>query len=52
YFQNFTSMDEVVTAYFLRSLCYPLFMNWRLSMKVLDDVKKVLSFFNLVAKLS
>ncbi|XP_026823927.1 protein SHQ1 homolog isoform X2 [Ooceraea biroi] len=43
WFQNFTSMDEVVTACFRRSLCYPLFRNWRLSMKVLDDVKKVLS---------
>lgn len=43
WFQNFTSMDEVITACFRRSLCYPLFRNWQLSMKVFEDVKKVLA---------
>lgn len=36
-------MDEVVTACFRRSLCYPLYRNWELSMKVFEDVKKVLA---------
>ncbi|XP_032687527.1 protein SHQ1 homolog isoform X2 [Odontomachus brunneus] len=41
WFQNFTSIDEVIKACFRRSLCYPLYRNWELSMKVLEDVKKV-----------
>ncbi|EFN77936.1 protein SHQ1 homolog isoform X2 [Harpegnathos saltator] len=41
WFQNFTSMDEVIIACFRRSLCYPLYRNWELSMKVFEDVKKV-----------
>ncbi|XP_072749378.1 protein SHQ1 homolog isoform X2 [Anoplolepis gracilipes] len=43
WFQNFTSMDEVIIACFRRSLCYPLYRNWELSMKVFEDVKKVLT---------
>ena len=43
WFQNFTSMDEVITSCFRRSLCYPLYRNWELSMKVFEDVKKVLA---------
>lgn len=40
-FQTFNSIDEVIIACFRRSLCYPLFRNWKLSVKVLEDVKKV-----------
>ncbi|XP_029680515.1 protein SHQ1 homolog, partial [Formica exsecta] len=43
WFQNFTSVDEVITACFRRSLCYPLYRNWELSMKVFEDVKKALT---------
>ncbi|XP_018403060.1 PREDICTED: protein SHQ1 homolog [Cyphomyrmex costatus] len=43
WFQNFTSLDEVVTACIRRALCYPLYRNWELSIKLLEDVKKVLS---------
>lgn len=43
YFQNFTSVDEVIIACFRRSLCYPLYRNWELSMKVFEDVKKILT---------
>lgn len=50
-FQNFTSMDEVITACFRRSLCYPLFRNWQLSMKVFEDVKKVLALGELMNEL-
>ncbi|XP_076231396.1 protein SHQ1 homolog isoform X2 [Calliopsis andreniformis] len=41
WFEEFSNADEVIKACFRRSLCYPLFRNWNLSMKVLDDVKKV-----------
>ncbi|KAL0114988.1 hypothetical protein PUN28_010509 [Cardiocondyla obscurior] len=43
WFQNFATLDEVVTACIRRSLCYPLYRNWELSIKVFEDVKKVLS---------
>ncbi|XP_071636950.1 protein SHQ1 homolog isoform X1 [Temnothorax longispinosus] len=43
WFQNFTSLDEVITACIRRSLCYPLYRNWELSIKVFEDVKNVLS---------
>ncbi|XP_018046302.1 PREDICTED: protein SHQ1 homolog isoform X1 [Atta colombica] len=43
WFQNFTSLDEVITACIRRALCYPLHRNWELSIKLLEDVKKVLS---------
>ncbi|XP_018364229.1 PREDICTED: protein SHQ1 homolog isoform X1 [Trachymyrmex cornetzi] len=43
WFQNFTSPNEVTTACIRRALCYPLHRNWELSIKVLEDVKKVLS---------
>ncbi|XP_012529997.1 protein SHQ1 homolog isoform X2 [Monomorium pharaonis] len=42
WFQNFSSVDEVITACIRRSLCYPLYRNWELSIKVFEDVKKVL----------
>ncbi|XP_012216129.1 protein SHQ1 homolog [Linepithema humile] len=41
WFQTFTSIDEVITACFRRSLCYPLFRSWELSVKIFEDVKKV-----------
>ncbi|KAH0954690.1 hypothetical protein HN011_006136 [Eciton burchellii] len=43
WFQNFTSMDEVIIACVRRSLCYPFFRNWQFSMKIFEDVKKVLT---------
>ncbi|XP_046608655.1 protein SHQ1 homolog isoform X1 [Neodiprion virginianus] len=43
WFQEFNNMEEVVTACVRRSLCYPLYRNWELSVKVLNDVKIVLS---------
>jgi len=36
-------MDEVIIACFRRSLCYPFFRNWQFSMKIFEDVKKVLT---------
>ncbi|XP_011871376.1 PREDICTED: protein SHQ1 homolog isoform X2 [Vollenhovia emeryi] len=43
WFQNFTSLDEVITACIRRSLCYPIYRNWELSIKVFEDLKIVLS---------
>ncbi|XP_076665494.1 protein SHQ1 homolog isoform X2 [Andrena cerasifolii] len=42
WFEEFSDPEEVVKACFRRSLCYPLFRNWNLSLKVLEDVKKVI----------
>ncbi|XP_053989850.1 protein SHQ1 homolog isoform X1 [Hylaeus volcanicus] len=42
WFEDFTDPKEVVIACFRRSLCYPLYRNWNLSIKVFEDVKKVI----------
>ncbi|XP_015588797.1 protein SHQ1 homolog isoform X2 [Cephus cinctus] len=42
WFQEFSNMEEVITACIRRSLCYPLYRNWNLSMKVFQDVKAVI----------
>ncbi|KZC10084.1 Protein SHQ1 like protein [Dufourea novaeangliae] len=42
WFDDFSDAEEVIRACFRRSVCYPLFRNWNLSLKVLEDVKKVL----------
>ncbi|XP_076647425.1 protein SHQ1 homolog isoform X2 [Halictus rubicundus] len=42
WFDDFSNADEVIRACFRRSVCYPLFRNWNLSLKVLEDVKKVI----------
>ncbi|XP_031840180.1 protein SHQ1 homolog isoform X2 [Nomia melanderi] len=41
WFEEFADAEEVIRACFRRSVCYPLFRNWNLSLKVLEDVKKV-----------
>ncbi|XP_071960099.1 protein SHQ1 homolog isoform X2 [Antedon mediterranea] len=38
---SFASLQDVVEASFRRSICYPLYRHWKLSSKVLNDVKKV-----------
>lgn len=40
--QSFSTLKEVETVAVRRSLCYPLYRHWDLSMKVLDDVKSIL----------
>lgn len=42
WFDDFSTPEEVVRACFRRSICYPLFRNWKLSTKVFEDVKKVI----------
>ncbi|XP_033213778.1 protein SHQ1 homolog [Belonocnema kinseyi] len=42
WFQCFEEPKEVLIACLRRSLCFPLFRNWNLSMKVIEDVKEVL----------
>ncbi|XP_078050411.1 protein SHQ1 homolog isoform X1 [Augochlora pura] len=42
WFEYFSNAEEVIKACFRRSICYPLFRNWELSLKVLEDVKKVI----------
>ena len=42
FFQSFTSLNDVILSSVRRSLCYPLIRNWNLSMKVFEDVKKVI----------
>lgn len=41
--QVFPNLESVVKSCFRRSLCYPLFRNWKLSCKVLEDTIKMLS---------
>ncbi|OXU16938.1 hypothetical protein TSAR_012220 [Trichomalopsis sarcophagae] len=41
WFQSFTNLNDVILSNIKRSLCYPLVRNWDLSMKVFEDVKKV-----------
>jgi len=38
WFDRFTSIPEVVISSMRRSLCFPLYRNWRLAITVLDDV--------------
>ncbi|XP_034255496.1 protein SHQ1 homolog [Thrips palmi] len=40
---SFNTLKEVVIVAVRRSLCYPLYRHWDLSMKVLDDVKRILT---------
>jgi protein SHQ1 len=42
WFDVFKSLDECVIASFRRSLCFPLYRNWKLSKKVYRDVIKLL----------
>ncbi|XP_043252297.1 protein SHQ1 homolog isoform X1 [Colletes gigas] len=42
WFEDFSDSKEVIKACFRRSLCYPLYRNWDLSVKVLEDVTKVI----------
>ncbi|XP_025414881.1 protein SHQ1 homolog [Sipha flava] len=41
WFRNFDTFDEVVVSCIRRSLCYPLYRRWDLSMCVLFDVRKI-----------
>lgn len=41
WFRNFDTFDEVVVSCIRRSLCYPLYRRWDLSMCVLSDVHKI-----------
>lgn len=41
WFRNFDTFDEVVISCIRRSICYPLFRRWDLSMCVLSDVRKI-----------
>ncbi|CAD6208199.1 GSCOCG00010451001-RA-CDS [Cotesia congregata] len=42
WFESYSSMDQVVKTSVRRSLCYPIYRNWELSIKVLEDVKAML----------
>lgn len=41
WFRSFDTFDEVVLSCIRRSLCYPLYRRWDLSMCVLSDVRKI-----------
>lgn len=41
WFRNFDTFDETVQSCIRRSLCYPLYRKWNLSILVLSDVRKV-----------
>lgn len=41
--QVFSDLETVVRSCFRRSLCYPLFRNWKLSCKVMEDTIKIFS---------
>jgi len=41
-FQVFATMKDAVVAFMRRSLCYPLFRNYDLSVKILKDVQILL----------
>lgn len=41
WFRHFDTFDEVVVSCVRRSLCYPLYRRWDLSVLVLSDVRKV-----------
>lgn len=40
--QNFSTLKEACSVPVRRSLCYPLYRHWGLSIKVLDDVKNII----------
>ncbi|XP_015122901.1 protein SHQ1 homolog [Diachasma alloeum] len=42
WFQTYSSLEDVIRTSIRRSLCYPLYRHWDLSMKVLEDVKQIL----------
>ena len=44
WFDSYSSLKEVVITCLRRSLGYPLYRNWNLSLKVLEDVIKILRF--------
>lgn len=39
---TFSSLDDVMITAFRRSLCIPLYRNWKLSLKVFEDLKYIL----------
>ncbi|XP_008560549.1 protein SHQ1 homolog [Microplitis demolitor] len=39
WFESYQNMHQVVKTCVRRSLCYPIYRNWELSMKILEDVK-------------
>ena len=41
WFETYNSMNEVIDCCMRRSLCYPLYRNWQLSLKVINDLKKI-----------
>lgn len=41
WFRNFDTFDETVLSCVRRSLCYPLYRRWELSILVLSDVRKI-----------
>lgn len=41
WFRNFDTFDEAVLSCIRRSLCYPLYRRWDLSILVLSDVRKI-----------
>ncbi|XP_050438272.1 protein SHQ1 homolog [Adelges cooleyi] len=41
WFRSFNTFDETLTSCVRRSLCYPLYRNWKLSTMVLNDVCKI-----------
>lgn len=43
WFHTYASLKEVVVTCVRRSLCYPLYRHWNLSMKVLQDVIEILN---------
>lgn len=42
WFETFGKLKDVLIACIRRSLCFPLFRNWNLSLKVIEDIKQVL----------
>ena len=42
WFEVFNSLDKVLIASVRRSLCYPLYRNWALAMKIIADAIKIL----------
>jgi protein SHQ1 len=41
WFETYCSLNQVVISLMRRSLCYPLYRNWQLSLKVLQDIKRI-----------
>mmetsp|Transcript_86908 Transcript_86908/g.130317 ORF Transcript_86908/g.130317 Transcript_86908/m.130317 type:complete len:258 (+) Transcript_86908:150-923(+) len=42
-FESFQSVDEVICSFLRRSLSYPLYCNWELSVKIIEDVSHLFS---------